>query len=238
MIIIPAIDLINGQCVRLHQGDFKQKEVFNDDPLAVAKEFAKSGAEYLHVVDLDGAKNQAMQQLSVIESLVSNTALKVQVGGGIRTKQQIRDLLNIGVNRVVIGSKAVTAVAEVQQWLTEFGAEKIVLAIDVNLVSGRPLVKIHGWQKQMQLDLYEILTQYSALKHLLCTDIAKDGLLSGPNVQLYAEILQRYPALQLQASGGVSSEQDVMQLQQAQVPAVIIGKALYTGKINLASLYE
>ncbi len=233
MIIIPAIDLIDGSCVRLYKGDFEQKTVYDADPLDVAKSYEKDGAQIMHIVDLDGAKNQDMAQLDLIQSIVEKTNLLIQVGGGIRQKEQVENLLEIGVHRVVIGSLAVKDPALIKAWIEEFGADKIVLALDVHFQNNTPYIATHGWQESSEVTLHQTIDFFPSLKHVLCTDIAKDGTLQGPNIDLYKQVLASYPDLYLQASGGVSSLDDLRELKSANMPSCIVGKALYEKNFTL-----
>jgi phosphoribosylformimino-5-aminoimidazole carboxamide ribotide isomerase len=237
MEIFPAIDLQNGQCVRLKQGDFNAATIYDSEPLRVAQKFTDAGAHWLHVVDLDGARDGQSRQLDVITSLVQGAKLKLQVGGGIRTPEIIDLLIKAGVARVVIGSIAVKDPRAVKGWLKRFGAEKLVLAFDVRLDDkGQPEVLTQGWQQGSQLSLWQLLDLYagSGLKTVLCTDVGRDGMLTGTNHDLYSAIGQRYPALDLLASGGVSDIHDLQALAQTGIYGAIVGKAIYEGRIDLA----
>lgn len=236
MYVIPAIDLRHQKCVRLYQGDYAKETVYAEDPIKVAQEFAQLGSQWLHVVDLDGAKDPLLHQRELIAQICKHTSLHVQTGGGIRTIDQVEELLNLGVKRVIIGSLAVKEPQQVKAWLKEFGAQRIVLAVDVKAdQSGDYDVAIHGWQENSQQKLFDFLKDYQAhgLTHVLCTDISLDGTLKGPNIALYDQILQRFPELKLQASGGVGRLEDIVALHEHSLSACIVGRALYEGNIRL-----
>ncbi len=237
MKLYPAIDLKNGTCVRLSQGDFDTAKVYEKDPLVQARKFMQAGATRLHVVDLDGARRGEMHQFSIIERLAKETPLKIQAGGGIRNAETIRKMLAAGVDRVVVGSLAVKNRKTVQEWLKEFGPKRIVLAFDIKFVDDQPEVLISGWQSESRQLLWDVLDAYeeSGLTHILCTDVSKDGMLSGPNTDLYKAILEKVPTINILASGGVSSLEDLKALAQVPVDGAIIGKALYEGRIDLAT---
>ena len=236
MIIYPAIDLSRGECVRLYQGDFASKTVYSREPLERAREFQRAGAEWLHVVDLDGARDGAASQTETILGLARGTELKMQVGGGIREATQIETLLKAGVDRVVVGSRAVDAPSEVRGWLSAFGPDVLVLAFDVRMKQGVPFPATHGWQKESTTSLWDILAGYqgSGLRHVLCTDIERDGTLGGPNTELYGEIRRRCPELEVLASGGVSALVDLRTLKRLRLAGAIVGKALYEKRFALS----
>ena len=236
MIIYPAIDLRQGHCVRLSQGRFDQVTTYADDPLTVAREYAAAGATWLHVVDLDGAKDGNAAQTELIKRIAADSGVKVQTGGGIRSEDQINTYLGAGISRVVIGSLAITNPGLVATWLDRFGRDRVVLALDVKPNNDGWHVTTHGWQKISGKTLFDVIDEYGAayLRHLLCTDVARDGLLGGPNVALYREIRTRYPKLAVQASGGVASLADLAALKETGVDGTIVGKALYEGKLALA----
>jgi phosphoribosylformimino-5-aminoimidazole carboxamide ribotide isomerase len=237
VIIYPAIDLRQGKCVRLQQGRFDQMTTYGDDPLAVARGYAAEGAAWLHVVDLDGAKDGNAAQTELILRIVGECDLKVQTGGGIRSEKQIHAYLEGGVARVVIGSLALTNPGLVGAWLGQFGRDRIVLALDVKAAEdGSWHVATHGWQKDSDRTLSSVIDEYGAatLRHLLCTDVARDGLLAGPNVALYQAIRAAYPGLELQASGGVASLEDLAALKATGVAGVVVGKALYERRFSLS----
>jgi phosphoribosylformimino-5-aminoimidazole carboxamide ribotide isomerase len=236
MIIYPAIDVRQGHCVRLSQGRFDQVTTYADDPLTVAREYAAAGATWLHVVDLDGAKDGNAAQTELIKRIAADSGVKVQTGGGIRSEDQINTYLGAGISRVVIGSLAITNPGLVATWLDRFGRDRVVLALDVKPNNDGWHVTTHGWQKISGKTLFDVIDEYGAayLRHLLCTDVARDGLLGGPNVALYREIRTRYPKLAVQASGGVASLADLAALKETGVDGTIVGKALYEGKLALA----
>lgn len=233
--IWPAIDLMDGRCVRLHQGDFAQKSVYDADPVARGQAFAAAGAKALHVVDLDGAKAGAPAQSALIARLASETGLRVQAGGGIRNAGDIETLLQGGVARVIIGSLAVTAPQDVLNWLADFGPDRIVLALDVRLENGVPVPAIRGWQDRANVNLWEVLAGYDGrAANLLVTDIDRDGVLKGANAALYADIKARFPGLALLASGGIGALDDIRAVRAVPTDGVIIGKALYENRFSLA----
>lgn len=240
MRLIPAIDLRGGRCVRLLQGRFDAETVYADDPTDVMRQYLALGATRIHVVDLDGAREGTQGNRAALAAL---TALApphaVQVGGGIRSRTVADSMFDTGVGRVVVGSLAVTQPETVQLWLQEFGSGRMVLAFDVRLDdSGTPRLATHGWERQTHTALWDTVEQYLAqgLRHVLCTDVARDGALSGPNLQLYADAVRRFPEIEWQASGGVSSANDLQQLADTGVAAVISGRALLEGRIKPVEL--
>ena len=236
MIIYPAIDLRGGRVVRLTEGKFDQEKSYGDDPLAVARGFAAAGATWLHVVDLDGAKDPAKRQTSLVETIARGSGLRMQTGGGIREESQITALLAAGAQRVIVGSVAVKQPALVHDWLRKFGPEKIILSPDVRLdASGTPRVAAAGWQESTGVALDDFLRGFlsSGLVHILCTDISRDGRLTGPNTALYASLVQKFTSLRIQASGGVSSLDDLRALQTTGSAGAIVGRALYEKKFTL-----
>ena len=241
MRIYPAIDLKNGQCVRLTKGDFDTAKIYESDPVKQAKAFMDAGSGWLHMVDLDGAKAGTMQQFDIIADVIAKTGMKVQAGGGIRDEAVIRKLLDAGLQRVVIGSLAVKDVALVKSWLQKFGASRFLLAFDVNVnKSGTPEVATHGWQSGSGVSLWDIIAEYASVKldSIMCTDIALDGMLQGPNTKLYQSIRERLPHLTLIASGGVSGMKDLVELSKTGVEGVIVGKAIYEGRIDLKTAMD
>ncbi len=237
MEIFPAIDLQNGQCVRLKQGDFAQATIYESDPLRMADKFTKAGATWLHVVDLDGARDGQSRQFDLIERIAKSTSLTLQVGGGIREKRDVERLLAAGATRVVIGSLAAKNQALVKEWIGKFGPQRIVIAFDVQTQNkAEPEVLLHGWQNGSNLSLWKLIDDYadSGLKTILCTDVSRDGMLQGTNDALYRSMQERYPAINLLASGGVSGLADVLELKKMGVAGAIVGKAIYEGRIDLA----
>ena len=234
MRIIPAIDVIDGKCVRLVQGDYSQKKIYHDDPLDVARSFEEAGLSHLHLIDLDGAKSGKVVNWQVIEEITKNTKLSVDFGGGIKTTEEIKRLIDIGVNQVNIGSVAVKQPEKVTDWLVQFGPDRIILSADVKNEN----ISINGWQDGSGINIVTFLKDYisKGIKHVTCTDIGVDGMLVGPNVELYKKILLSFPQLHLIASGGVSNLEDLYELQRIDVDGVIVGKAIYEGKISLEEL--
>ncbi len=230
MIIIPAIDLIEGKCVRLTQGDYAQKKIYNENPLEVAKEFEAVGLKRLHLVDLDGAKAKKVVNQKVLERLAAGTNLTIDFGGGIKTNEDIQSVFDAGADMATIGSIAVKNPELFYAWIKEYGGEKILLGADVN----GEMIAIHGWTEQTQFSIYDFLEENikHGLKQAFCTDISKDGLLAGPSVELYKKIIAQFPYLNFTASGGVSSIDDLEVLEEIGCKAAIVGKAIYEGKIK------
>lgn len=234
--LIPALDLINGEVVRLQQGDFARQTTFASNPLPIVADYQNAGAQWLHLVDLDGARDPAKRQLKLLQTITSATTMNVQVGGGIRSQDDLEGLFNAGVQRVVIGSVAVRESRLVQHWFETYGPDAIVLALDVNIDdSGTAYVATHGWQETSELTLNQLIETYLpyGLRHVLCTDISRDGMLSGSNISLYQQLKADYPQLQVQASGGIAGLNDLEQLQAIGCDAAILGKALLSGKFTL-----
>ena len=234
--LIPAIDIIGGQCVRLTKGDYDQKTVYRDSPAEVAKEFEEIGFKRLHVVDLDGAKSKHIVNSEVLRRVTTDTQLVVDFGGGIKTDEDIEKAFAAGATMVTIGSIAVTNPDLFMGWLEKYGAERIILGADVR--HGK--ISINGWKEDSTEDLLPFLKKYidAGVRNVLCTEISKDGTLSGPAIDLYKEMMAAYPQLHLIASGGVSSLDDIKALEAAGIPAVVFGKAIYEGKINLNELWD
>ena len=237
--LIPAIDLKEGHCVRLLRGDFDAETRYSADPRDLLARYRGFGADWLHIVDLDGARDGARANRDIIVDLAAQSAVKLQVGGGLRDTAAVTQTLNSGAARVVIGSAAVTQVESVRAWLEEFGAERVVLAFDVRLDStATPRVAIHGWREQSDMSLWSAVSNFVefGLKHVLCTDVSRDGALSGPNVQLYAEAARRFPQIEWQASGGIRDARDLHALAETGARAAISGKALLEDLIPLEDL--
>ena len=234
--IIPALDLIEGSVVRLHQGDYGQQRDYGNDPLPRLQDYQQQRAQVLHLVDLTGAKDPAARQIPLLKKLLAGVSVPVQVGGGIRNEQDVEALLSAGATRVVVGSTAVKDPATVQGWFSRFGADALVLALDVRIdAKKKKNVAISGWQENSNATLEQIVEQYLpfGLKHVLCTDISRDGTLAGSNVELYREVTARYPQVAFQASGGIGSLDDIAQLRDSGVEGVIVGRALLDGKFNV-----
>ena len=233
--LIPAIDIINGQCVRLTKGDYDQKTVYGK-PLDMALEFERIGFNRLHVVDLDGAKSKHIVNDAVLKAITSETRLTVDFGGGIKTGEDLEKAFAAGAAMVTVGSIAVTKPDLFMGWLEKYGAERMILGADVR--HGK--ISINGWKEDSDEDLLPFLRKYvdAGVRHVLCTEISKDGTLSGPAIDLYRRVMDAYPELHLIASGGVSSIDDIKALEAAGIPAVVFGKAIYEGKINLEELWD
>lgn len=232
--LIPAIDLIEGKCVRLTKGEYDSKKIYNEDPVSQAKEFEALGFKRLHVVDLDGAKSKHIVNDAVLRGITSNTSLTVDFGGGIKTEEDIEKAFNAGASMVTLGSVAVTNPDLCAQWIKKYGAEKIILGADVR--NGK--ISINGWKEDSDEDLIPFLKKYveMGVKNVLCTEISKDGTLAGPAIDLYVRIMQEYPGLHLIASGGVSCNEDIIELNAKNIPAVVFGKAYYEGKIDVEKI--
>ncbi|MBL4595096.1 MAG: 1-(5-phosphoribosyl)-5-[(5-phosphoribosylamino)methylideneamino]imidazole-4-carboxamide isomerase [Robiginitomaculum sp.] len=234
--IYPAIDLINGACVRLTQGDFSQQTLYDISPIIQAKAYAQAGAKWAHIVDLDGAKQGNLAQSELLIEIAKQSALHVQTGGGIRELSQIQHLLENGIARVVIGSLAVTDPQLVISWLEQIGGKQLVLALDVNIGGeSEPYPAIRGWTQNTGRTLWQVLDGYAGtdLQTILVTDISKDGVLGGANTKLYQQIMRRYPNLNLITSGGVGTLSDVVQLKTLNPYGIIIGKALYENRFSV-----
>jgi phosphoribosylformimino-5-aminoimidazole carboxamide ribotide isomerase len=231
--LIPAIDIIDAQCVRLTMGDYDQKTVYGS-PLEMAREFERIGYKRLHMVDLDGAKSKHIVNSSVLHRITSETQLTIDFGGGIKTDEDIRIAFDCGAQMVTIGSIAVTQPDLFMKWVKEYGADRLILGADVR--NGK--ISINGWKEDSQEDLLPFLRKYidAGVKNVLCTEISKDGTLQGPAIDLYKRVMEEYPSLHLIASGGVSSIDDIKALDAAGIPAVVFGKAIYEGKIDLHEL--
>lgn len=229
--IIPAIDIIEGQCVRLTKGDYDTKKVYAQNVVDVAKKFEDLGVKHLHVVDLDGAKARKPRNLHLVKEIIEETSLKVDFGGGVKTRDSLDEALSMGVHQVTLGSVAVSAPDLVIECLEAFGAEKIIIGADSN--HGK--IAIQGWQEESSVDLMDFIHDYMAkgAEYFVCTDIQKDGMLQGSSQELYADILNRFPRIKLVASGGVTTIEEVRALSDMKVDGIIIGKALYEGRIKI-----
>jgi phosphoribosylformimino-5-aminoimidazole carboxamide ribotide isomerase len=232
--IIPAIDIIEGKCVRLSRGDYATKKVYNQDPLEVAKQFEASGITRLHLVDLDGAREQRVINWKVLETLANRTELRIDFSGGIRSDDDVHISFECGAKQITAGSIAVIEPQIVTNWLAKFGNDKIILGADIK--EGK--IAISGWQDSADIELLPFLENYhqKGIRQTICTDISRDGMLSHPAFQLYREIKAKFPKLAVIASGGVSSVDDIWQLQDNEIDGVIIGKAIYEGRIRLEDL--
>ena len=233
--LIPAIDIIDGQCVRLTQGDYSQKTVYGS-PLDMSKQFEHIGFKRLHVVDLDGAKSRHIVNNAVLHEITTLTKLAVDFGGGIKTDEDLQVAFDNGAQMVTVGSIAVTHPDLFLGWVSQYGADRFILGADVR--NGK--ISINGWKDNSEEDLLPFLEKYirAGVRNVLCTEISKDGTLSGPAIELYTRVMQAYPKLHLIASGGVSSIEDIKSLDAAGIPAVVFGKAIYEGKINLQELWD
>ncbi len=239
MEVIPALDLLGGRCVRLYQGDFNQVTVYEENPVDLARRYRDAGMHRLHVVDLDGARSGEPGNLDLIAELTGDLGLAVQIGGGLRDLERVRTLLDTGASRVVIGSAAVTDPQMVIGWINELGAERVIPAFDVKLnQQGEPVVQTHGWTKNSEQTLWELMDCYAGTGAMdfLCTDISKDGTLAGPNVELYASCTERCPQARIIASGGVAGFDDLIALKRTGASAVVTGKALLDGRLQLEEI--
>lgn len=236
MHIIPAIDLIDGKCVRLTKGDYDQKKIYNENPLEVAKSFEDAGITRLHLVDLDGAKAKRIVNADVLEKIASGTSLQIDFGGGVQSDEAIRIAFESGAHQVTGGSVAVREPALFNSWLDQYGSEKIILGADA--LDNK--IATSGWQEINEIDLTTFIAKYQqqGVKYVVCTDISKDGVLAGPSIDLYAQLLRDLPGIRLIASGGVTTVDDLRALQQLGVEGAIVGKALYENRITLESLKE
>lgn len=239
MLLIPALDLRGGRCVRLYQGDFAAETRYPHEPSVRLQQYRALGASWIHVVDLDGARGGQLQHAELIASLVTIPGVRLQFGGGVRDAATVERLLQLGVARVVIGSAAIEQPEELHEWLKRYGATRLCVAVDVRCdASGVPAVRTRGWQHDSGLTLWDALAQRIpvGLRHVLCTDIERDGTLHGPNLELYAEAQRRYPRLQWQASGGIRNAADLRALADLGIHAAVSGKALLEGHITTEEL--
>lgn len=234
MKIIPAIDIMDGKCVRLTQGNFGKKKIYDEDPVDVAKRFEDANLEYIHIVDLDGAQQGAVTNWKILEDIRANTALRIDFGGGVKTADDVEQLLELNVDRINVGSVAVKEPEKFMSWIDEFGADNFILSTDVK---GNE-IKVNGWQDKTGVTIYDIITKYypTGIQHITCTDISADGTLAGPNFGLYKKLITNFADLKFTASGGVSSMDDLHKLKEVGVYGAIIGKAIYEGKVTLEEL--
>ena len=234
MVIIPAIDIIKGQCVRLIKGDYERKQIYHEDPIVVAKSFEEAGIERLHLVDLDGAKAKNMVNFSILKEITSQTSLRVDFGGGVKTRTDLIKVFNHGAAQVIGGSIAAIDQSKFTSWLSEFGSDRIILGADT--LNGQ--IMVSGWQKTTSLVLEKFLDFYveKGIKYVICTDISKDGMMLGPSFALYEKILKRHSHIHLIASGGVTKISDLEKLRDMGLYGAIMGKAIYEGMITLDQL--
>ena len=234
MQIIPAIDIIDGKCVRLTQGDYGQKTIYNENPLEVAKEFEAAGLQRLHLVDLDGAKAGAVKNWKVLQSIATNTSLIIDFGGGIKKEEDLNLVFNSGAALATIGSLAVKNETVFVEWIQKYGANKFLLGADVK----EEKIAISGWLETTDIEIYDFIEKYMAhgITQIFCTDVSKDGKLEGPSTELYQNIIKRFPGLYFIASGGVSSITDLEDLKRIGCAGAIVGKAIYEGKFEISDL--
>ena len=235
MRIIPAIDIIDGKCVRLTKGDYSTKKIYNENPLEVAKEFEANGIQYLHIVDLDGAKSKNIVNHKILESIATKTSLKIDFGGGIKTNEAAQLAFDYGAKQITGGSIAVSNPETFSEWIAKYGAEKIILGADCN----NRKIATNGWLKESEIDVIDFIDSYQkkGIQHVICTDISKDGMLQGASNELYLEIMKA-TGISLIASGGVSCMNDLYQLKELGCEGVILGKAIYEGNITLKELQQ
>jgi phosphoribosylformimino-5-aminoimidazole carboxamide ribotide isomerase len=235
MKIIPAIDIIDGQCVRLTKGDYGTKKVYNTNPLEVAKEFEASGIKYVHLVDLDGAKSSRIVNYDILEKLASQTSLEIDFGGGIKSNEDIEIAFNSGASKITGGSIAVNNPELFESWIQKYGANKIILGADCN----NRKIATNGWLEASELDVIDFIQRYAdkGIQEVICTDISKDGMLAGPSIALYKEILSN-SSIDLIASGGVSNIEDLIALKKIGCSGAIIGKAIYEGRVTLKEIQD
>lgn len=234
--IIPAIDIIDGKCVRLSQGDYNEKKIYNENPLEVAKTFEDHGIERLHLVDLDGAKAKQIVNHKVLEQIATHTSLQIDFGGGIQSDKDIQTAFSSGAQMVTGGSIAVKNKELFISWLKKYGSGNVILGADCK----DRKIAISGWQESTEADIIDFIEEYKkeGVRKIVCTDIAKDGMLQGPSTELYKEIIKAHPDIYLIASGGIGSFQDILDLEAANIPAVILGKAIYENKVSLKQLAQ
>lgn len=232
--IVPAIDIIDGKCVRLTQGDYEQKKIYNDDPVEIAKMFEGHGIKYLHLIDLDGARQKHVVNYRVLEKISSKTKLIIDFGGGIKSDEDLHIVFQAGANQVTVGSVAITEPELLGRWIIEYGTERIILGADAK--DGK--IAVSGWQEITGKDIFEFFEEYQKkdVKYVLCTDITKDGMLQGTSIELYEQLIKKFPTLRIIASGGVMKVDEIDELDRLGLYAVVIGKAIYEEKILLKDL--
>ncbi len=234
MEIIPAIDIIDGKCVRLTKGDFEKKIIYNDNPLEVAKSFEAAGITRLHIVDLDGANGEPLKNLKTLENISKNTSLVIDFGGGLKKTEDVRAAFNAGASMVSVGSVIVEKPDLFGQWIVDFGVGKILPGADVL----QKKIKIYGWKEETGIDVFDFIKELisKGINQIFCTDISKDGMMQGPAIELYKEILKAFTTLNLIASGGISCFEDLFLLREAGCKGAIVGKAIYEGKITIKQI--
>jgi phosphoribosylformimino-5-aminoimidazole carboxamide ribotide isomerase len=234
--ILPAIDIINGRCVRLTKGDYNSEKVYHEDPLTVAKSFEAVGSEWIHIVDLDAAKSSEKSNLDTLVKIANETSLKIQMGGGIRNEEMLNKVFDHGVSRAIIGSTAAKQPEKVYDWIQKYGGDRIVIGTDVS----NEYIATEGWQEDSGIHIDTYIDQYiqNGGEIFLCTDIAKDGMLQGISLPLYQRLMAKYPNIKLIASGGVASMEDITQASKSKMYGVVVGKAIYEGKITLEELFK
>ena len=238
MIVIPSIDLRGGNCVRLEQGDFSRETTYQIDPVDQSREFFEQGAQCLHVVDLDGAKFESQRQVTAIAKIRKEFPGKIQVGGGIRTQSDIESLLDMGIDRIVLGSLSVTNSSLTKAFFERFGVERFVIALDFHIQKSIPLLAIKGWQQQTNISLWDTVKEYSSKTILLCTDISRDGMGEGPSFDFYRELCTKWQGELIQASGGITTYKDIKDLKELGLGSAIVGKAFYQGKMSVDGAIE
>jgi len=236
MEIIPAIDIIEGKCVRLSQGDYNTKKEYSANPLAMAQKYEEIGLSHIHIVDLEGAKNGQPVNLKSLAQITNQTELFIDYGGGIKTEEDLQSVFEKGADQITAGSVAVKHRNRVEKWLERYGREKIILGADIK----GEKIAVDGWQNQTEVNIFDFIDSYleAGIQYVICTDISKDGMLEGPAVSLYTDLVDKYPDLDIIASGGVSAAEDLKKLKETGVKGTIVGKAIYEGKIDLETLVE
>ena len=236
MEIIPAIDIMDGKCVRLSKGDFTKKTIYSDDPLEIARDFESAGIGRLHIVDLDGANGQSLANISVLKNIAAHTNLTIDFGGGLKTLQDVKEVFNAGASMISLGSVIIKSPDLFAEWIIEFGPHKFLPGADVL----DKKIKIHGWKENTGVDIFNFIQSLIHLNidKIFCTDISRDGMMQGPSVDLYKEIIQKFSSLQLIASGGISCYEDLFTLRDVGCSGAIIGKAFYEGKISIQQIKD